>query len=74
MKTIEVSPEFISIVVKLHRHFKDDAKVAAWLVIDNPNLGGLSPRALINHNRINRVSQFIDNAMASNKPTEEVSL
>lgn len=43
----------------LQEHFRDEAKVQAWLNRPNPNLNNYAPNALIMLGRSDQVLQFV---------------
>ena len=46
----------------------DVEKTSLWLRIDNPMLGGISPRDMIRFGRYNKLKKFIFNAMDGDLP------
>jgi hypothetical protein len=57
--------EITNLVVKF---FNDDwDKAACWFRLPNPSLGNLSPHALIRMGRINKLAEFVRNAMKANE-------
>ena len=46
----------------------DVEKASLWLKIDNPMLGGISPRNMIRFGRYNKLKKFIFSAMEGNLP------
>ena len=45
---VEISPQFIDIVLDLHVFFSEPTKVYYWLKTPNMNFGGCTPIKLIN--------------------------
>lgn len=50
-------------------HFDGDIKkTALWFKIENPALGGISPRDMIRYGRFKKLKEFIQNQMEGNIP------
>lgn len=58
---------FNEIVDLVTHHFNDKWKASAWLIIENPGLGGLSPMALITAGRGAKVLAFVKASLAENE-------
>jgi hypothetical protein len=65
--SIELTPQSVEIIAKVHSILKDRDKVWLWLTTKNPHFGYISPLKLINVGRGHRVLQFIDVAIDENK-------
>ncbi len=53
---------------KIKKYFNGDtAKTWLWFKTTNPGLGGCSPLDMIKVGRVERLKQFIDNALDENK-------
>ncbi len=55
---VQLSVEFIHIVLDLHVFFSDEKKVYYWLKTPNMNFGGCTPIQLINRGRGKVVYNF----------------
>jgi hypothetical protein len=55
------------------QYFDGNAERAMlWFQSPNPSLGDLSPHTLISMGRINKLAEFVRNAMAANAAAEQV--
>ena len=53
---------------KIKKYFNGDTnKTWSWFKAPNPNFGGYSPLDMIKIGRVERLKQFIDNAIDENK-------
>ncbi len=60
----------IAIVCELvAEYFNGDAtKIALWFKMENPALGGISPRDMIRYGRFKKLKAFIQNQLEGNIP------
>lgn len=67
LRDVPITPELMEIVVNLHVFFSDYEKMALWLKLKNPCLGGLSPVQMLRFGREKRLLEFVDQSIDENK-------
>jgi hypothetical protein len=58
-----------TIIKLVATHFNGDKrKTALWFKMENPSLGGISPRDMIRYGRLKKLKLFIKNRLEGNLP------